>query len=161
MSAKTIDPAHGVPLDLLEEIKVLKEAGEPFAVATVVRTVSLTAAKAGAKAVIRGDGAMSAGWIGGGCARAAVLKAARASLADGKPRLVSVQPGDALQEHGVAAGELIEPAHGHSPGQLVSIEGGGRQAILSADLMHHPLQLRYPDWSTHEGNHYRFEFCDA
>jgi xanthine dehydrogenase accessory factor len=108
MNAKTSDPTHSVPLDPLEEIKVLKEAGELFAVATVVRTVSLTAAKAGAKAVIRRDGAMSAGWIGGGCARAAVLKAARASLADGKPRLISVQPGDALQEHGVAAGEIRE-----------------------------------------------------
>src|SRR5262245_46283657 len=108
MNAMTKNPTRGVPVDLLEEIKALKEAGEPFAVATVVRTVSLTAAKAGAKAVIRRDGAMPAGWIGGGCARAAVLEAARASLADGKPRLISVQPGDALQEHGVSAGEIKE-----------------------------------------------------
>jgi xanthine dehydrogenase accessory factor len=48
---------------------------------------------------------MSEGWIGGGCARAAVLKAAREAMADGKPRLVSVQPPDALQDQGVAAGE--------------------------------------------------------
>jgi xanthine dehydrogenase accessory factor len=96
------------PVDLIEEIRLLKEAGEPFAVATVVRTVSLTAAKAGAKAVVRSDGAMSAGWIGGGCARAAVLKAAREALGDGRPRLVSVQPGDALQAHGVTAGETKE-----------------------------------------------------
>jgi xanthine dehydrogenase accessory factor len=67
--------------------------------------VAVTAAKAGAKALIRRDGSMTAGWIGGGCARAAVLKAARAALDDGRPRLVSVQPGDALQEQGVAAGE--------------------------------------------------------
>lgn len=106
MNAMTISRTHSTPVDLIEEIKTLKEAGEPFAIATVVRTVSLTAAKAGAKAVIRSDGSMSAGWIGGGCARAAVLKAARASLEDGKPRLVSVQPGDALQEHGVASGEI-------------------------------------------------------
>ncbi len=111
---------HITPIDLIEEIKTLKEAGEPFAIATVVRTVSLTAAKAGAKAVIRKDGSMSAGWIGGGCARAAVLKAARASLDDGKPRLVSVQPGDALQDHGVAAGETrdgIEFARNMCPSQ--------------------------------------------
>src|SRR5262245_21681753 len=93
------------PTDLLEELNALKATGEPFAIATVVRTVSLTAAKAGAKALIRRDGTMSAGWVGSGCARAAVLKAARAALDDGRPRLVSVQPGDALQEHGVAAGE--------------------------------------------------------
>jgi xanthine dehydrogenase accessory factor len=70
-----------------------------------VRTVALTAAKAGAKALIRSDGTMSAGWIGGGCARAAVLKAAQEALTDGRPRLVSVQPGDALQEQGVEAGQ--------------------------------------------------------
>jgi xanthine dehydrogenase accessory factor len=93
------------PTDVLEELNALKASGEPFAIATVVRTVSLTAAKAGAKALIRRDGSMTAGWIGGGCARAAVLEAARASLDDGRPRLVSVQPADALQEHGVAAGE--------------------------------------------------------
>ncbi|MBX9587793.1 MAG: XdhC family protein [Hyphomonadaceae bacterium] len=108
------------PIDLLDEMRTLKETGEPFAIATVVRTVSLTAAKAGAKAVIRGDGSMSAGWIGGGCARAAVLKAAREALGDGKPRLVSVQPGDALQEHGVEAGEMkdgIEFARNMCPSQ--------------------------------------------
>ncbi|HXE86870.1 MAG TPA: XdhC family protein, partial [Hyphomicrobiaceae bacterium] len=93
------------PIDILDEVKSLKASGEPFAIATVVRTVAVTAAKAGAKALIRRDGSMTAGWIGGGCARAAVLKAARAALDDGRPRLVSVQPGDALQEQGVAAGE--------------------------------------------------------
>ena len=51
------------------------------------------------------DGTISEGWIGGGCARAAVLKAAREAIADGKARLVSVQPPDALQDQGVAAGE--------------------------------------------------------
>ena len=55
----------------------MKAKGEPFALATVVRTVAATAAKAGAKAVIRADGSVSEGWIGGGCARAAVLKAAQ------------------------------------------------------------------------------------
>jgi xanthine dehydrogenase accessory factor len=91
--------------DILDHISDMKAKGEPFALATVVRTVAATAAKAGAKAVIRPDGTMSEGWIGGGCARAAVLKAAREALADGKPRLVSVQPPDALEGQGVAAGE--------------------------------------------------------
>jgi xanthine dehydrogenase accessory factor len=71
----------------------------------VVRTVAATAAKAGAKAVILPDGTIFAGWIGGGCARAAVLKAARDALADGKSRLVSIWPEDVLDERGVAAGD--------------------------------------------------------
>jgi xanthine dehydrogenase accessory factor len=93
------------PADILDRITTMKAKGEPFALATVVRTVAATAAKAGAKAVILPDGTISEGWIGGGCARAAVLKAARDALADGQSRLVSVQPPDVLQEQGVAAGE--------------------------------------------------------
>jgi xanthine dehydrogenase accessory factor len=91
--------------DILELISTMKQKGEAFALATVVRTVAATAAKAGAKAIIRADGTISEGWIGGGCARAAVLKAAREAIADGRSRLVSVQPPDVLQEKGIAAGD--------------------------------------------------------
>src|SRR5216684_6504767 len=91
--------------DILEHLAEIKARGEPFALATVIRTVAATAAKAGAKAVILPDGTLSEGWIGGGCARAAVLKAAREALADGKSRLISVQPPDVLQEQGIAPGD--------------------------------------------------------
>ena len=91
--------------DILDQVHAIKTKGEPFALATVVRTVATTAAKAGAKAVILPDGTISEGWIGGGCARAAVLKAAREALADGKPRLVSVQPPEALEQQGLTAGD--------------------------------------------------------
>jgi xanthine dehydrogenase accessory factor len=89
-------------MDLVTRLKAAEQA---FVLATVVRTVSVTAAKAGAKAVIRPDGTIAAGWIGGGCARGAVLKAAREALADGEPRMVSVQPEDLLAELGVKPGE--------------------------------------------------------
>jgi xanthine dehydrogenase accessory factor len=89
----------------MELVAQLKAAEEAFVLATVVRTVSVTAAKAGAKAVIRPDGTVVAGWIGGGCARGAVLKAARDALADGEPRMVSVQPENLLAELGVKPGE--------------------------------------------------------
>jgi xanthine dehydrogenase accessory factor len=94
--------------DILDIIAARKSTGEPFALATVVRTVAATAAKAGAKAVILPDGTISEGWIGGGCARAAVLKAAKDALADGRSRLVSVQPPDVLADRGVKAGEEQE-----------------------------------------------------
>ncbi|HEV2571928.1 MAG TPA: MBL fold metallo-hydrolase [Beijerinckiaceae bacterium] len=43
----------------------------------------------------------------------------------------------------------IEPLHGHTPGHFgVHLCGGRREAILSGDMMHTPLQLRYPHWST-------------
>jgi glyoxylase-like metal-dependent hydrolase (beta-lactamase superfamily II) len=52
-------------------------------------------------------------------------------------------------DHAIASNIALEPAPGHTPGQMmVRLGGGRREAILSADLMHHPLQLRYPDWST-------------
>ena len=94
--------------DILDRISAMKAKGERFALATVVRTVSVTAAKAGAKAIILPDGSVSEGWIGGGCARTAVLKAAREALADGRSRLVSVEPPDVLQAKGVSAGEERE-----------------------------------------------------
>src|SRR5580700_4749431 len=85
-------------VEMMDLVARLKAAEETFVLATVVRTVSVTAAKAGAKAVIRPDGSIAAGWIGGGCARGAVLKAAREALADGEPRMVSVQPENLLAE---------------------------------------------------------------
>jgi len=91
--------------DLMDIVSEMKAKGEPFALATVVRTVAATAAKAGAKAVILPDGTVSEGWIGGGCARAAVLKAAQEAIADGQPRLVSVQPLDVLRGQGIEPGE--------------------------------------------------------
>jgi len=94
--------AHVEVLDLVAQMKAAERA---FVLATVVRTVSVTAAKAGAKAIIAADGTIVAGWIGGGCARGAVLKAAREALADGEPRMVSVRPENLLAELGVSAGE--------------------------------------------------------
>src|SRR6204780_5745589 len=92
-------------VEVMELVAQLKAAEETFVLATVVRTLSVTAAKAGAKAIIRPDGTFGAGGIGGGCARGAVLKAAREALADGEPRMVSVQPEDLLSELGVKPGE--------------------------------------------------------
>src|SRR5271165_4920820 len=92
-------------MGVLEQAAQRQARGLPFAIATVVRTVSVTAAKAGAKALIGPDGSIEEGWIGGGCARAAVVKAARQCMADGRSRLVSIAPKDALIELGAAAGE--------------------------------------------------------
>jgi xanthine dehydrogenase accessory factor len=97
--------AHVEVMDLVAQMKAAEQA---FVLATVVRTVSVTAAKAGAKAIIRPDGAIVAGWIGGGCAKGAVLKAAREALVDGKPRMVSVQPENLLADLGVKPGETKE-----------------------------------------------------
>ncbi len=81
------DPREEIVATMAELIR----AEEAFALATVVRTVAASAAKPGAKALIRSDGSMI-GWVGGGCTRAAVERAARRTLADGKARLIRIQP---------------------------------------------------------------------
>ena len=95
----------GTHLEVMDLVAQMKASERAFVLATVVRTVSVTAAKAGAKAIIRPDGTIVAGWIGGGCAKGAVLKAAREALADGEPRMVSVQPENLLAELGVKPGD--------------------------------------------------------
>src|SRR5579863_833888 len=95
----------GSNLGVLERAAQRQALGEAFVLATVVRTVSVTAAKAGAKALIAPDGHIEEGWIGGGCARAAVVKAAKQALADGQSRLVSIAPKEGLDALGVSPGE--------------------------------------------------------
>jgi glyoxylase-like metal-dependent hydrolase (beta-lactamase superfamily II) len=51
--------------------------------------------------------------------------------------------------HALKGDLFIEPVHGHTPGQkMLRLGSGGGQALLTADMMHHPLQLKYPEWST-------------
>lgn len=76
---------------VLDEVAALKARGESFALVTVVRCVSPTSAKPGAKAVVTADGEIR-GWIGGGCAQPAVVKSVKRSVADGQPRLIRISP---------------------------------------------------------------------
>lgn len=39
------------------------------------------------------------------------------------------------------------PLPGHCPGHTgLSLSGGGRQAVMTGDAIHHPMQLSRPDW---------------
>jgi glyoxylase-like metal-dependent hydrolase (beta-lactamase superfamily II) len=43
----------------------------------------------------------------------------------------------------------LAPQPGHTPGLVgVALRSGGELALLASDLLHSPLQCRYPDWST-------------
>lgn len=43
----------------------------------------------------------------------------------------------------------FEPLTGHTPGHVaVHAADAGTEIVLSGDVMHHPMQLRYPGWST-------------
>ena len=88
--------------------ETLHAAGTAFAIATVVRTLNATSAKPGAKALVLADGSIAEGWIGGGCIRSAVGRAAIEALQDGAPKFVSLRPEDVLQRDGIQIGEEIE-----------------------------------------------------
>lgn len=63
-----------------------------------------------------------------------------------------VEAGQALLvDDGYALDDLVTltPTPGHSPCHCcVNIASGGQRASITGDLMHHPLQVREPDWST-------------
>ncbi|MCG8462670.1 MAG: XdhC family protein [Holophagales bacterium] len=73
------------------EAQKLREAGTPFATATVVRAERPTSAKPGDKAIITLDGVMH-GWIGGSCAQPTVVREALRAIADDRARLVRLSP---------------------------------------------------------------------
>lgn len=93
--------------DLSDAMGALRKRDEPFAIATIIRTAGPTAAKPGTKALLRADGTILHGWLGGGCTRGAVAKATRLAIAEGRPQLISVAPEDDLKEKGVAAGDEV------------------------------------------------------
>jgi xanthine dehydrogenase accessory factor len=141
-------------LELDTAIGRLAAEGRAFAVATVVRTLEATSAKPGARALVLEDGSIAAGWIGGGCARGAVAKAALAALASGRPQFVSLRPEDLLEAEGIEPGEERDgvrfarnrcPSHGSMdifvepvlPQPRLVILGAGPVALALADLAGH------------------------
>ncbi|MDX1780605.1 MAG: XdhC family protein [Thalassovita sp.] len=101
-------PAELSHSDIAGLAQELRDRGEPFAIATVIRTLGATAAKPGAKALLGSDGAIRQGWIGGGCVRGALRRATERALKDGQPQLISLQPQDLLAEKGIDAGSDLE-----------------------------------------------------
>lgn len=45
---------------------------------------------------------------------------------------------------------FLEPTPGHTPGHVsVRIESRGQSAIITGDMVHHPVQLAEPTWGSH------------
>jgi len=48
-------------------------------------------------------------------------------------------------DHGIS----FEPCHGHSPGHVVlNVASGGKKGVFIGDVVHHPMQLMFPELST-------------
>ena len=44
----------------------------------------------------------------------------------------------------------LEPTPGHTPGHVsVRLASGDREAVITGDLMHHPIQMAEPRWASH------------
>jgi xanthine dehydrogenase accessory factor len=98
--------------DVLDRAAGLRERGETFVVATVVRVDPPTSARPGDKALIAADGTLW-GWIGGSCSESLVRREALHAMGDGQPRLVKISP-DQAPEHqpGVVAHVSTCPSAG-------------------------------------------------
>ena len=84
-----------------------------------------------------------------------------------------------IVEHGLAEmtngsralgeGLLVQPAPGHTPGHItLTLETGDHAAIFTGDILHHPLQILYPNWNSRfcslpdearKSRHRVLEFC--
>ena len=91
----------------------LRADAVPHAVATVVRTLSSTAAKPGMKAIVLEDGEFAEGWLGGGCVTSAVRKAAKTAIETGEATLVCLRPEELLADESDA--EMVTLARNGCP----------------------------------------------
>lgn len=52
--------------------------------------------------------------------------------------------------HAITDEVSLEPTPGHTPGHVsVRIESGGARAVITGDMVHHPVQLAEPTWGSH------------
>lgn len=111
-------------MQFLEEAYKYWQAGEPFALVTVVRAEKPTSAKPGAKAIVTAAGTLT-GWVGGSCAEPTVKREARKALQDGRARLVRLCP---PEQRGAF------PQEGVTEVTLTCISGGTLEIYIEPQL---------------------------
>ena len=128
---------------VLAEAVRLTEAGEPFALATVVNVRRPASARRGDRGLVTADGAL-VGWVGGACSEPIVIREALRAVAEGSPRLVRIGPAGT----GAGAGDDVVCAESHCasegivevlvepqlPGPLLAVIGDGPAARTLAEL---------------------------
>ena len=54
------------------------------------------------------------------------------------------------EKHRITDEVWFEATPGHTPGHMsVRISSGGQNAVITGDMMHHPVQCKYPEWDDH------------
>ncbi len=146
------------PSGFVRTLSELASKGEPFAVASVVRTEGSTLGKPGFKVVISKDGDIVYGTLGGGCPDGPIVEVGRQAMTAGTPRLVRVHLVDITHavEHVVAQASpdeiYVETNCGGTmeiyvepylpPNRLVIVGQGGRDE-LEDQLIHLGKRLGY------------------
>lgn len=110
--------------DFYDKFQKLRETGDPFVIATVVRAEKPTSAKPGAKAIITSDGSLS-GWIGGSCAEPTVKREAKKALQDSQSRLIRLCPPEKMGQ---------SPQEGVIEIALTCISGGTLEIYIEPQL---------------------------
>jgi len=110
--------------DFYDKFQELRNTGNPFVIATVVRAEKPTSAKVGAKAIITEDSKLS-GWIGGSCAEPTVKREAKKALQDGQPRLIRLCPPEKMGQ---------APQEGVIEIALTCISGGTLEIYIEPQL---------------------------
>src|SRR5260221_9693991 len=78
---------------VIDQAAALVQRGEAVALATVVWRQGPSSGQLGSRAIITESGEVH-GWIGGACAEPAVIRPARAVIAQGSPRLLLLRATD-------------------------------------------------------------------
>lgn len=126
---------------VLHEAARLADAGEPFALATVVSVRPPASARRGDRGLVTADGAL-VGWVGGACSEPIVVREALRAVAEGTPRLVRIGPPgtpggpDVVSAESRCASEgvvevLVEP---QLPPPLLCVVGEGPAARTLVEL---------------------------
>jgi xanthine dehydrogenase accessory factor len=113
--------------DVLIRAGRLAAERRPYAFATVVRVERPTSAREGNHALITADGEIE-GWIGGACSEPTVVREALSAIADGRPRLVTIE-GSCASEGLIEV--FIEP---QGPEPLLAVVGESPAAVTLVDL---------------------------
>lgn len=100
--------------ELLDLASDLARRSEPFAFVTVVARKGPVSAQAGDAALVTREGALH-GWVGGACTQPTVVSEVRKALADGRPRLVALDPDP---ERPQRPGVSVFPMTCHSGGSV-------------------------------------------
>ncbi len=79
--------------DLFDQVDAWRAAGRAVALATVVRTWGSSPRPVGSQLAAADDGSF-VGSVSGGCVEGAVVREARAAIADGRPRVLDFKVSD-------------------------------------------------------------------